>query len=212
MDFEITDVEKDIIKEILNIGLAKAADSFAIIAKEEVFLNVPNIEVTDASELSNLLSKSRQTDIVIKSEIVGELKGKTYIIFSDEQSRKLANICFGTEADYQGNYNFIKKSLLMETSNILTASILTQIANILDKKIYGKIPTLVPFNRRKQLDEYLDGIDSSRQFVMTVITKFMNSGARIELPLMIVFDLNSVSEIVKKVRHETEVKQNWLMA
>ena len=32
----MTDLERDIIREILNIGLARAADSFAIIAKDRV--------------------------------------------------------------------------------------------------------------------------------------------------------------------------------
>jgi hypothetical protein len=34
MKLELTELEKDIIKELVNIGLARAADSFAIISKE----------------------------------------------------------------------------------------------------------------------------------------------------------------------------------
>jgi chemotaxis protein CheC len=212
MEFEITDVEKDIIKEILNIGLAKAADSFAIIARQDVILNVPSVQVTDANELSGILGKSRHSDSVIKSVIVGDLKGKTYIVFTEDQANRLATACFGSEARFQGNFNFMKRSLLLETSNILTGSILTQLANILDKKVYGKIPTLVPYSRRRDPDEYLEELDTTKQFVMTVVTKFTNMGTQIELPLMVVFELSSVNDIVKKIRQELELKNNWLMA
>jgi chemotaxis protein CheC len=212
MEFEITDVEKDIIKEILNIGLAKAADSFAIIARQNVILNVPSVEVTDANELGNILGKSRHSDTVIKSVIMGDLKGKTYIVFTEDQANKLAAACFGSETSYQGNFNFMKRSLLLETSNILTGSILTQLANILDKKIYGKIPTLVPYSRRREPEEYLEELDATKQFVMTVVTKFTNLGTQIELPLMVVFELASVSDIVQKIRREMESNTNWMMA
>jgi chemotaxis protein CheC len=47
----MNELERDIIREILNIGLARAADSFAVIAQERVMLEVPNLDLVPSQDI-----------------------------------------------------------------------------------------------------------------------------------------------------------------
>jgi chemotaxis protein CheC len=68
MELKISDLEKDIIKEILNIGLARAADSFASISKDRVLLKVPSMELISAPEVMKILKKFEQHHEIIQSD------------------------------------------------------------------------------------------------------------------------------------------------
>ena len=64
MELQVSELEKDIIKEILNIGLARAADSFAVIAKDIVLLKVPDLLLTDPKDVINQVVKYEATHVI----------------------------------------------------------------------------------------------------------------------------------------------------
>ena len=93
MELQVSELEKDIIKEILNIGLARAADSFAVIAKDIVLLKVPDLLLTDPKDVINQVVKYEATHVIIQSDIKGDFNGCTLMFFSDAHIEKLAEVC-----------------------------------------------------------------------------------------------------------------------
>jgi chemotaxis protein CheC len=210
MDIVISDIEKDILKEIVNIGLAKAADSFATIARDKVFLSVPDVQIINPSDMTSFMAEGERSDAVIQSDIKGDLNGKTFILFPDKQSTYLADICIGTATDFKGNYPAMKRSLLLEISNMLTGSIVTQLANIFKVHIYGSAPVAVPFGVRKSFGDLISDFPVFKPFILTVNTQFINSGRLVELPLIIVFDMDAVVKILDIIREQTKANKYWL--
>ncbi|MGZ5244020.1 MAG: chemotaxis protein CheC [Bacteroidia bacterium] len=210
MDIVINDIEKDILKEIVNIGLAKAADSFATIARDKVFLSVPDVQIVDPSEMTSFIAEGDRSDAVIQSDIKGDLNGKTFILFPEKQSAYLADVCVGPVADFKGNYPAMKRSLLLEISNMLTGSIVTQLANIFKVNIYGSAPVAVPFGVRKSFSDLISDFPVFKPFILTVNTQFINSGRLVELPLIIVFDMDTVVKILEIIREQTKLNKYWL--
>ncbi|MEJ7663315.1 MAG: hypothetical protein WKG07_29130 [Hymenobacter sp.] len=81
MDLSMTDLERDIIREILNIGLARAADSFAVIAQDRVLLEVPNIDLLMSDDILRKVREYQSKHVPIQSDIRGDFNGTT-LMFS----------------------------------------------------------------------------------------------------------------------------------
>ena len=60
-----TEHELDIAKELINIGLGKAADSMAFFTKNKVFIRGIDIEVKTKDSIANLTQKGRDKSLSI---------------------------------------------------------------------------------------------------------------------------------------------------
>jgi chemotaxis protein CheC len=210
MDIVINEVEQDIIKELINIGLAKSADSFAQIAKDNVLLSVPDVQIMEPDTVLDFFPESSQTDTVVQSDVKGDLNGKTFIVFTEMQSNRLADLCLGGSSNFQGNYPAMKRSLLLEISNILTGALVTQLANLLSLHLYGTPPMIVPYAIRKNFKELISDLPLFKPFVLTVKTQFVNSGKLVEMPLLIVFDMDTVQKVLTIIRNKSAANSKWL--
>jgi chemotaxis protein CheC len=201
MELQISELEKDIIKEILNIGLARAADSFASISRDRVLLRVPSMELITAAEVMKTLETFELTHEIFQSDIKGDFNGTTIMIFSANHIQKLSEVCLNMSPPFPTELSLMQESLLLEISNIITGAFVTQLANILKANIYGSPPSHPP---KGNLASSLEHIFSSNLFfqpiVFTVITHFTNFEEMVELPLFLFFDTATLNKILEIIR------------
>ena len=93
MELHMTELERDIIREILNIGLARAADSFAVVAQEKVLLEVPNLDIVSGKSVLEKVSDLQRGHVVIQSDIRGDFNGTTLMFFSGQHVQRLSRVC-----------------------------------------------------------------------------------------------------------------------
>ncbi|WP_210465058.1 MULTISPECIES: chemotaxis protein CheC [Rufibacter] len=200
MELQVNELERDIIKEILNIGLARAADSFAVIAKDRVLLKVPDLQLMEAEELLKIVRAYENSHTIIQSDIKGELNGSTLMLFSELHVEQLSKVCLGLTVKGSDPLTEMQESLLLEVSNIITGALVTQLANILKSNIYGS-PPVAP---KHDIAESLKGIFTDhplfQPLVFTVITQFTNNTQMVELPLLLFFDTNTFIKILEIIR------------
>ncbi|MBC3542372.1 chemotaxis protein CheC [Rufibacter sediminis] len=200
MELQVNELERDIIKEILNIGLARAADSFAVIAKDRVLLKVPDLQLMEAEELLKIVRAYENSHTIIQSDIKGELNGSTLMLFSELHVEQLSRVCLGMTVNGSDPLTEMQESLLLEVSNIITGALVTQLANILKSNIYGS-PPVAP---KHDIAESLKGIFTDhplfQPLVFTVITQFTNNSKMVELPLLLFFDTNTFIKILEIIR------------
>ena len=199
MDLSMTDLERDIIREILNIGLARAADSFAIIAKERVLLEVPNIDLLMSDDILQRVREYQSRHVVIQSDIRGDFNGTTLMFFSGQHVQRLSRVCLRMQTSETLEVNELQESLLLEISNIITGALVTQLANILKASIYGAPPTAP----RGDIAATLQSLIPEQQLqplIFTVITQFSDKDNMVELPLMLFFDRVTFIKILEIIR------------
>jgi len=196
----ITDLERDIIKEILNIGLARAADSFAAIAKDKVLLKVPDIQLIEVKELLKLVAKYESTHFIIQSDIKGDFNGATLMLFSNDHVTRLSQVCLNMVEVQKGEVSAMQESLLLEISNIITGAMVTQLANILKSNIYGSPPKAPKSHIADSLKAILVQHQLFQPLVFTVITKFTHYFQSVELPLLLFFDTGTFLKILEIIR------------
>ncbi|WP_237151195.1 chemotaxis protein CheC [Pontibacter actiniarum] len=200
MEPQITELERDIIKEILNIGLARAADSFAAIAQDKVLLKVPDIQLIEVKELLKLVAKYEDTHAIIQSDVKGDFNGATLMLFSDEHIVRLSEVCLGMLDVQPGELSVMQESLLLEISNIITGAMVTQLANILKANIYGSPPKAPKNHIADSLKDILVQHPLFQPLVFTVITRFTHNSKSVELPLLLFFDSKTFLKILDIIR------------
>ncbi len=200
MEPHVTELERDIIKEILNIGLARAADSFAVIAKDRVLLKVPDIQLIEVKDLIKLVTTYEDTHIIIQSDIKGDFNGATLMLFSEDHIEMLSEVCLNMLEVQQGVMNVMQESLLLEISNIITGALVTQLANILKASIYGSPPKAPKSHIADSMKDILVQHPLFQPLVFTVITQFTHNLKKVELPLLLFFDTNTLLKILEIIR------------
>lgn len=195
----MTELERDIIREILNIGLARAADSFAIIAKERVLLEVPSIDLLMSNDILTKVRDYQLRHVPIQSDIRGDFNGTTLMFFSGQHVQRLSRVCLRMQTTETLEVNELQESLLLEISNIITGALVTQLANILKANIYGA-PPVAPHGDIAELMQNLVPEKQLQPLIFSVITQFSDRDNMVELPLMLFFDRVTFEKILEIIR------------
>ncbi|GAA3997285.1 hypothetical protein GCM10022408_04980 [Hymenobacter fastidiosus] len=200
MDLHMTELERDIIREILNIGLARAADSFATIAQEKVLLEVPNLDIMPGHNMLDKVLEYSDTHAVIQSDIRGDFTGTTLMFFSGQHVQRLSRVCLRMSVPESIAIDEMQESLLLEISNIITGALVTQLANILKAKIYGAPPVAPRGDIANALTSLMTHEALVQPLIFSVITQFSDKENSVELPLMLFFDRTTFDKILEIIR------------
>jgi len=136
--------QESFIKEIMESGFHKAAKAFSAMAKTEVSIESLMLKYLEHPDQVNSILPNSNSLVVLTTDMIGELKGKSYLVFSEEESHKIALACSPIPL-LSGQTEF-EDAILLEIDNILSASVITQVSNKLNLKIYGDIPSLKKSN------------------------------------------------------------------
>ncbi len=199
MNFSMTDLERDIIREILNIGLARAADSFAVIAQERVLLEVPSLDLLVSDDIVRKVTDYQTNHVLVKSDIRGDFNGTTLMFFSGQHVQRLSRVCLRMTTDESIVLNALQESLLLEISNIITGALVTQLANILKSNIYGAPPQMPGLDIVASLHNLMPN-QQLQPLIFSVITQFSDKDNSVELPLMLFFDRETFGKILTIIR------------
>ena len=200
MDLHMTELERDIIREILNIGLARAADSFAVIAQEKVLLEVPNLDIVSGKSVLEKVGDLQASHVVIQSDIRGDFNGTTLMFFSGQHVQRLSRVCLRMSTSDSIRIDEMQESLLLEISNIITGALVTQLANILKAHIYGAPPAHPHGDMAAALRSLLVDRPMVQPLIFSVVTQFSDKENSVELPLMIFFDRDTFEKILDIIR------------
>ena len=195
----MSELERDIIREILNIGLARAADSFAIIAQERVLLEVPSLDLLVSDDIIQRVRDLQEQHVAMQSDIRGDFNGITLMFFSGQHIQRLSRVCLRLKTDDSLKINELQESLLLEISNIITGALVTQLANILKANIYGAPPTAPGGDMTALLHNLLPS-QQLQPLIFSVITQFSDKDNSVELPLMLFFDRATFEKILEIIR------------
>ncbi len=87
---EFSELQKDAVIELINMGIGRAADALAQMINEEVQLSVPNVEFINYSELSAHLSSIDDNEpSVISQQFNGDFSGNALLLFPESSGMSL---------------------------------------------------------------------------------------------------------------------------
>ncbi|MBF0227962.1 MAG: chemotaxis protein CheC [Desulfobacterales bacterium] len=135
--------DKDIIQEVVNIGIGDAADALSKLVKSPVLIKVPDIEIIQISEVKNYIeSKLGNLGLFIIQDFKGTIEGKVILSYSTECAKALLKILLNETKDIFTLSN-IELSVLEEIGNILSGSCIASICNMAKKQVIFSLPYVI---------------------------------------------------------------------
>ncbi len=201
MAYPLSDQDRDAVLEIFNIGVGRAADSLSRLMhnQQKVALNVPEIGVIPPDEFPKELVRFTETSLAIKSAISGSLNGITVMIFFEPEIEWIIKHCLSEKEKRRFEAGTFQVPLLMEISNIITASILTQFTNLLDLPVFGLTPENIVSKKGDTLKSLFYDLPPFQPILLSVNTEFTDHKKVIEIPFLFLMEFESVKTLVKAI-------------
>lgn len=150
-------------EELVKKGLERSCESLSFFLKEKVGLETLRFSDERVS-LSSVLEEFRGKDIILYSEILGQIQGQCYFLLEQKEADLLFQKNF-TATNNEMTRKPIYEGFLLELDNIITASVVTEFANNLQLKIFGGVPSIIYNEEKDRLDETLKKTDKEPYFI-----------------------------------------------
>lgn len=137
----LTNMQKDVLTEILNIQIGAAANILSEMVNQKVILSVPELELLNGHTVEFPILKYPQmadiTDAIATTiSFSGQFSGSSAILIPRDKASSLVSVCLGIdeteEADVLSNEY---ADVIKEICNIILNSLLGKLGNIMEVKL-----------------------------------------------------------------------------
>ncbi len=141
--FQLTDDERDQLKELLNIGVSHASTTLSTMMKKRVALSVPSLDVKDALSVSSFIENQSDISVAVLLRLSGALDGYVLLLFPRSAAISLLNSLSGKTIGDLRALDTYDRSIFQEVGNVLTGGMLTGLSKFLHIKIVHSVPDVV---------------------------------------------------------------------
>lgn len=193
----------DILKELFNISVGKAASMLSEITDKKILLNVPNFKIIDLKNEGLGLDEYHKnlfdgTLMISSISFEKKLTGTANLIFPAKKMKKFISICYNQYEDntcFNMDFTTIDFDIIKEIGNILLNSIIGEFSNYLDIDLNYSLPEVKVFTK---IDFTRDIVHNHPNILILYIT-FAIDDTEIEGAVIIDMTINSLNEIFNKI-------------
>jgi chemotaxis protein CheC len=131
----------DAIRELINIGVGRAAGMLNDITGCVISLRVPSVQIVDFSHFSE--GNGKEKDAVLSTVSLnfrGPMSGLAALVFPPESAAHLVML-MTRETEESGELDAIRIETLKEVGNIIINAVMGSIANVLSQHLNYSLPT-----------------------------------------------------------------------
>jgi len=189
---ELTPLQCDVLLELINIGVGRAAGMLNRIVNAHVQLQAPELQALTPEELMASPYGARKESLTsVRIEFSGNFSGMTSLIFSNEGAAKLASLVLTPQgldvADTE-----LRGETMREIGNIVLNGVMGSVANIMKVKLDYATPDYVEGTIREILGEN----GPPQGMILLARTLFSIKDHRISGEALILFSLESFDALL----------------
>jgi chemotaxis protein CheC len=194
----LSEIEQDVIAEIANMGVSRAANSLRQMVGQEVLLSVPAVNVVTRETAVRLAERGSSSKLVaVQQSFEGPFSGRALLIFPASQSLELVRSIVGDEHSLEDIID-LEHEALAETGNIILNACLATIANVLRQTMRMSLPTVVRGDGGKLFDVQSDAGDGN--LVLFLYIDFTVENREIRGFIALLLDLPAIAALKEIVR------------
>lgn len=194
---DITSHQIDILTELINIGMGRAAASFNELLDSFISLQIPRVWVFQIDEIPEELGKFGDSSLfIVRQDFQGPFSGKVALIFPPESAASLVSVLTGEEKGTP-DLDSVRAGTLCEIGNILINGVLGSICNVLECTVNFSLPSYIESNVPTLLDQVI--CKSKEKIILMAKTCFNIEALKIEGHFMLLLDTESFSCLIKAV-------------
>jgi chemotaxis protein CheC len=142
----LTELERDALTELVNIGVSRAASGLRKMVGEEVLLSVPSVEVVSHKSAIALIGERESDDLIaVRQDFSGAFAGRALLIFPRAKGLDLVRAVAGDEVA-ANELAGMEHEALSEIGNIILTCCLSTMANMLRESFTMSLPEVLRGN------------------------------------------------------------------
>ncbi len=195
---ELTPMRLDILQELINIGVGRAAGMLNRMVSTHIQLQVPELVVLSSKEfLTRYGTRGKEIFSAVQLTFTGHFSGLSALIFPPESASRLVGIILGNAVISPDEAEAMRVETLQEVGNIVLNGVMGSIGNILKENIVFSTPDYVEerFERLVFFGEHAD----DRGMVLMARTQFTIKDHLIEGEVLILFSLASFDTLLAAI-------------
>ena len=138
----LSDLQRDALKEVGNIGAGHAATALSQLLNTTVKLAEPTIDVLKFRDLSQRMGSPERSVAALHMYIRGEAPGQMVVLFDRDQAAEFVNVFIKRIIGDIQIFDSIVDSTLKELGNIIAGSYLTALISLTGINLLPPVPTL----------------------------------------------------------------------
>ncbi|TYO98151.1 chemotaxis protein CheC [Geothermobacter ehrlichii] len=174
MDFgRLAERQKDILRELSNIGVGHAATALSQMVGQPVMLEVPDVAVIDLAEVPDFIGGPEQLVAGVVFRLEGEASGHLLLILSEPSADRLLQLLFAD--DRHAIDSDMGSSALMELGNIIASSYLSVLGGMLKLDLRPSVPFMAHDMAGAVVDQVLGELGRHGDLALVLETRFTSS-------------------------------------
>jgi len=194
---EVTPYQVDVLKELINIGVGRAAGILNRMLRYHIVLQVPDVKILTQNEL-NVQTANLDDDQLAAVEMAfsGPFSGTAALMFSSRSAAKLVSVLVDEQSVSGGDFDLLRVGTLQEIGNIVLNGVMGSIANTLAQPIDYAPPT---FEEGRFESLVLSQGADPQATVLLAQTHFSIQQVLIEGDIVIVFEVGSFDALLAHI-------------
>ena len=189
---QLTPLQLDVLQELINIGVGKAAGVMNEMLHSPLELSVPCVEIVDPARLDDLGKTSCAT---VCQGFKGRFGGTAALVFPPESASMLVTALTGEEALGQ-DLDELRTGTLTEVGSIVLNGVMGAIANTLREHIEYNVPSFQECSLEELLKAQVEG---DQQICVLAETGFQTKDLELEGSVYILFEVGSFNLLLDAI-------------
>lgn len=136
----INNMYVDVLREIGNIGAGNATTAIANMLGSRLNMQVPKVQLMEASELGGAICDEEETIVGIFLEICNDISGSIMFLMRMDSAHVIVNKLMMRDLEYNEPFDEMDLSALKEIGNIIAASYLSALSTLTGLRIQPSVP------------------------------------------------------------------------
>jgi chemotaxis protein CheC len=187
----LSEMERDALAELANIGVNRAAVSLRQIVGEQVLLSVPTATIVPREIAARVIQENSEPKLIaVQQSFEGSFSGNALLIFPETRSLELVRSILGDKYSVD-DIAAMEHEVLAEAGNIILNAFLGTIANVLTQTMSISLPSVIRGNGAR-LFEDRNGVGD---LVLLLYIDFIVNNRNIKGFIALLMDLPAIATL-----------------
>ncbi|MDQ3557542.1 MAG: chemotaxis protein CheC [Gemmatimonadota bacterium] len=191
----------DALREVANIGAGHAATALSQMTGSRIMISVPQLQIIPLEEVPDSLARADEVVVATLMHMLGDLTGRTLLVFPRDSAIRLAEILLGRPAGSTHVFSELEQSAIKEAGNILSSAYMNALADFMGMMLLPSVPSLVIDLCAAVLTTTHTNFGRMHDYVFSIQTEFSMAGSEsLQGFFLLLPDPESLGIILESVR------------
>ncbi len=199
---DLKELQVDALREVANIGAGHAATALSQLTNRRIMIAVPAVNIRPMEDVTELFGASDAVVAAILMHMMGDLTGRTMVLFPEHSARVLCDILLRRPPGSTGAFSAMEESGIKEAGNILASAYLNALSDFMGMMLVPSVPSLVIDLSGAVLTTAQVNFGHDRDYAFCVETTFRVEGSTDPLGghFLLLPDISSLRAIFDAIR------------